>query len=301
VKAMTSVIIATHNVEGVIIECLTRLLAQGPTAELQIIVADSSTDATPLLVEKEFPFVELLHFPESLTLPELRGRGIARAKGHIIAILDAFSMVAPDWLEQLTRAHTMQSNPVIGGSVDLFEAEQQNLLVWAQFLNEYGMFMSPIEEGEIDILPGSNISYKREVLFDGNRPRYMPFWKTFVNSRVKQSGERLWQAPAIKVALLKPVGFVSFFLTRFAHGRCYAGMRCENAGLISRFLRIASTPILPFLLQYRWAKCYWRKKRHRGKFIITLPIQFILFVCWSLGECAGYLAGPGNCCRKLYY
>jgi glycosyltransferase involved in cell wall biosynthesis len=300
-KILTSVIIASHNAETVISTCLTRLEQQGDSSILQIIVADSSTDSTPELVEKLFPSVQLLRFNEPLPLPELRGHGIAQAKGCIIAILDPYSMVAPDWLEQLTRAHTQRKHPVIGGTVDLFEAEQCGLLVWAQYISEYGMFMSPLNAGEIEILPGSNISYKREALFDGERPRFGVFWKTFVNAELEQPGTGLWQAPDIKVALWKPVRFGSFFLTRFAHGRCYAGMRCANSGILLRFLRLLSTLIVPFLLQYRWGKRYWSKNSYRGKFILTLPLQFILFVCWSAGEFTGYLAGPGKCCGKLYY
>jgi len=296
-----SVIIATHNAETVIIECLTRLRRQGGPENMEIIVADSSEDETPQLIEKYFPDVLLLRFERETSLPELRGQGIARSEGNIIAILDPYSMVMPNWLVELSRVHKEQRHPVIGGYVDLIHPEQHGLLDWAQYINEYGMFLSPVEEGEIEILPGSNISYKRAVLFDGNKPRYEIFWKTFVNAGLKESGSVLWQSPAVGVELWKPVGFASFFLTRFAHGRCYAGTRCAGSGLTTRILRLISSPLLPFVLQYRWTRRYWSKKRYRIKFILTIPLQFLLFSYWSLGEFTGYMAGPGDCCRKLYY
>ena len=252
--AKTSVIIACNNAEAVITPCLTRLQQQSDHLELEIIVADGSADRTPLLVEKQFPTVTLLHFEKPMTLPELRGRGIALASGDIIAILDPYSMVAPDWLEQLVLAHSEQDHPVIGGSVELYQARDQGLLVWAQFINEYGMFMPPIEKGEIGILPGSNISYKRAVLFEGDSPRFTEFWKTFVNASIERSGRPLWQTPSIGVALWKPLEFGDFFLTRFTHGRCYAGMRCMESSRLTRLLRMLSTPFVPFVLQYRWSR-----------------------------------------------
>jgi glycosyltransferase involved in cell wall biosynthesis len=300
-QAMTSVIIASHNAETVIVECLKRLLRQGNSRELEIILADSSDDRTPELVETLFPSVQLLHFSEPYTLPELRGKGIAQAKGIIIAILDPFSMVADDWLQKLTEVHSKQPHQIIGGTVDLFEAQQHGALTWAQFIHEYGMFMTPASEGEIEILPGSNISYKRAALFEGDRPRFSVFWKTFANTDITKMGEALWLAPSVHVALWKPIGFTNYFLTRFSHGRCYAGMRCETSTFMTRFGRIVSAPIVPFVLQYRWGRRIWPKGRYRGIFLLTLPLQFSLFSCWAFGELAGYLAGPGNCCKKLYY
>jgi len=300
-NAAISVIIASNNAEAVIVECLQRLLQQGEHAKLEIIVADSSADATPQLVSTRFPQVRLLHFESPASLPVLRGHGIALSTGQIIAFLDPYSMVGPDWLKQLTRAHTEQDHPVIGGSVDLYQADHQGMLAWAQYFSEYGMFMPPVEEGTIGILPGSNIAYKRDILFDGDLPRYKDFWKTFVNAGIKQSGKQLWLTSSVSVASWKPIGFGGFLLTRFTHGRCYAGMRCAEFGLPTRFLRLLSTPLLPFLLQYRWSKKFWRKKCHRRKFLQTLPLQFILFSCWSLGEFTGYLTGPGKSCTKLYY
>jgi len=296
-----SVIIACNNAETVIIECLSRLVEQAEHKDLEIIVADGSNDTTADLVETQFPTVRLLRFEHATTLPELRGSAIALAKGQIIALLDPYSMVRPDWLQQVSKAHIEHAHAAIGGVVDLYRADDQGILVWAQYFNEYGMFMSPIEEGVIGILPGCNVSYKRELLFDGDKPRFNEFWKTFVHAGQEKTGGVLWQTPGIRVDLWKPIGFGSFLMTRFSHGRCYAAMRCADATRTERFLRLLTTPLVPFVLQYRWTRRIWAKHRYRARYILTLPIQFILFTCWSVGEFAGYLTGPGNSCRKLYY
>jgi len=300
-NATYSVIIACNNAETVIVECLSRLIRQGEHSNLEIIVADSSTDTTAQMVKTRFPTVKLLRFEHPSALPVLRGSAIALATGRIIALIDPYTMVGPDWLQQVITAHIEQKHSVVGGAVDLYHAGAQGILAWAQYFNEYGMFMSPVEEGVIEILPGCNVSYKRELLFDGDKPRFEEFWKTFVHAGLAESGGVLWQTPRIRVELWKPVGFVSFLVTRFSHGRCYAAMRCADASLSARFLRALTSPLIPFVLQYRWTRRIWPKRRYRAKYILSLPVQFLLFTCWSVGEFAGYLTGAGNSCRKLYY
>ncbi|MCC6500704.1 MAG: glycosyltransferase [Anaerolineales bacterium] len=296
-----SVVIATHNAEQVIETCLTALASQIDPRVDELIVADSSADATPQIVRRTMPAIQLIHFDEPLPISQLRGRGIAASHGEIIAILDPYSIVRSGWVDELLKAHRERPNPVIGGTVDLYEENRQSLLVWAQYINEYGMFMSPVPEGEIEILPGSNISYKRHLLFDGQTPRHSDFWKTFINHDAEASGSALWLKPSIHVDLWKPIPFFDFLYSRRDHGRCFAGMRSARTSKFERFLRAATAPLLPFVFLHRWGKRYWARQRRRREFLLTLPLQFLLFGHWALGEFIGYCFGPSRSCQKLFY
>jgi hypothetical protein len=296
-----SVVIAAHNVSGVIDACLLALAAQSATTPLEVIVADSSTDSTPEIIRERFPWVRLLHFDEPLAVPVLRGRGIAAARGAIIAILDPFSVAASDWALQLLGAHARHSHIVIGGSVDLYRAESASYATWSVYLNEYGLFMSPVVRGETWILAGSNLSYKRAALFDGSTPRYPVFWKTYVNWEIEGGGSPLWLEPDVRVELNKPVAFSDFLGTRYLHGRCFAGMRVERASTAVRVARAASTPAVPLLLLWRWTCGFWPKRRGRLRFAATMPAQLAFFSVWAWGEAWGYLRGSGTCCEQLYY
>ncbi len=296
-----SVVIATHNVKQVIGTCLTALAQQINPQLDEIIIADSSDDGTPGEVTATLPEGRLIHFDEPLTIPQLRGHGIAASMGEIIAILDPYSIINSGWVDELLKAHRERPNPVIGGTVDLYNENSQGLLAWAQYINEYGMFMSPAPEGEIEILPGSNISYKRHVLFDSKTPLYPEFWKTFINWKTETTGSALWLAPNIQVRLWKPIPFWDFLRTRIDHGRCFGAMRSEQASTIERFLRAATTPLLPFLFLQRWGRRFWDRRRRRREFLLTLPLQFLLFGYWALGEFAGYCFGSRQSCQKLFY
>lgn len=296
-----SVVIATHNASIVIDQCLAALQTQDSPNLHEVIVADSSTDGTDQIVRARFPAVKLLHFSEALTLPQLRARGIAVASGDVIAILDPYSIADRRWSEAVIAAHQVRSNLIIGGTVDLYAADRQRHLAWAQYINEYGMFMSPAPEGTASILPGSNISYKRAALVDNPSFQDGEFWKTFVNESVDAAGSALWLAPNVKVALKKPVPFWNYFRTRFDHGRCYAAMRVAHRSRAERWLRAACGPWLPFILLWRTGHRYWSKQHHREKLLWTLPLQLLLFANWALGEMIGYACGPGESCTKLFY
>ena len=296
-----SIVIAAHNADQVIATCLTALVEQMDPQLDEIIIADSSTDDTPNIIEAVYPATRLIHFDAPLTLPQLRGKAIAASQGEIIVILDPYSIVSSGWVDAVLHAHRERPNPVIGGAVDLYDENNQNFLAWAQYINEYGMFMSPAKEGVIEILPGSNISYKRNVLFDGDTPLYPEFWKTFINWETESAGSELWLSPTIQVRLWKPIPFADFLHSRLDHGRCFAGMRSLHITRVERLARAMSTPALPFLFLWRWGRRYWVKKRWRLKFLLTLPLQILLFGQWALGEFVGYCFGTNRSCEKLFY
>ena len=296
-----SVVIAAHDAEAVIETCLSALEPQCRVPQVEVIVADSSTDGTADIIRTRFPWVRLLHFDAPLALPHLRGRGISSSSGDLIAIIDPYSVAAPDWADRTCAAHAAAPNLVIGGAVGLFRPETQSFRAWTLYFSEYGLFLPPIQRGPTWIVPGSNVSYKRAALFDGPVPRYPVFWKTFVNWDIERAGSPLWLADDVVVELNKPIPFNDFLYTRYFHGRCFAGMRLEHAGPGTRIVRAASTIAVPLLLAVRWTRGFWPKRRHRLRFALTLPGQLALSVVWAWGEACGYLRGGGRSCEHLFY
>jgi glycosyltransferase involved in cell wall biosynthesis len=296
-----SVVIATHDASRVIETCLEALEAQRDTHRVEVIVADSSTDDTRARIAHRFPWVRVIPAGSRAGIPVLRGLGIAAARGAVVAILDPFSVVAPDWVEQVVGAHARQPHLVIGGAVGLHQPESRSLAAWTLYLNEYALFMPPVGRGETWIVPGSNVSYKREALFAGDRPRFPSFWKTFVNQDLGRAGFPMWLEPAVRVDLNKPVPFGRFLWSRYDHGRCFGSMRVERATTSARLFRALTTPAVPAVLLWRWAKGFWPKRSNRVRFVLTLPGQLALFAVWALGEAVGSVRGPGRSCDRLYF
>lgn len=294
-----SIVIASHEAAGVLPACLGALFDDPAIRRAEVILADSSAAGVPAFIARDFPDIRLIQADAPLTIPELRGRAIAAARAPVVAVIDPYSVVSRGWIDAVLRAHQECPHPAIGGSVDLHATRRRSIVAWALFINEYGMFMPPVRHGATWILPGSNVSYKRAALFDGDRPRYPVFWKTFVNESVHGGG--LLLDPRLAIALLKPIRFGEFLRSRIDHGRCYAGMRSARAGAIERLVRAATAPALPFVFLWRWGRVYVAKRRHLSMLLLTLPHQGLLFGAWALGEFLGYARGPGRSCRRLFY
>jgi glycosyltransferase involved in cell wall biosynthesis len=295
-----SVVIAACNAADVIEACLSALERQQSQA-VEVIVADASRDGTADVITDRFPWVRLLRGADGCSVPVLRGQAIKEARGDIIAVLDPYSVVAPDWVERVVSAHATTASLAIGGAVDLHAPKTRSLAGWALYFNEYGLFMPPIVNGETWIVPGSNVSYKRAALYEGEQPRHDVFWKTFVNQEIERSGSPLWLAADVRVSLNKPIPFGDFLRTRYHHGRCFAGMRAQDASWAMRATYAVATAGLPLLLLWRWTRGFWPKGRHRMRFIATLPMQLALFTMWAIGEASGALWGVGRSCDELSY
>jgi hypothetical protein len=77
---------------------------------------------------------------------------------------------------------------------------------------------------------------------------------------------------------------------RYVWGRSYATARGMPLGAAGRFVRVATSPLLPLVLMGRIAATAWTRRRRFRNFLRCAPLIALLTLCWSVGECAGYLA-----------
>lgn len=114
-----SVVIPTyHDWEGLEI-CLAALRAQTlPRDQFEIVVADNASSArAPELIPADIVYV---HAPDGYSYAA-RNRGIAEARGAILAFTDADCIPEPRWLEEGGRAFEQNRElGIVGGEVDIF-------------------------------------------------------------------------------------------------------------------------------------------------------------------------------------
>lgn len=295
-----SVIIAGNGPGTPIKRCLDSLLAQSDR-NVQVIVVFGGHPALAEEVAAHASRIESISRPRSTALHVLRAAALRQATGELVAILDPYSIPAKGWIAAVGETHRVHRNQAIGGPVDLDGAAKRGWLDWALYINEYGMFLPPMEEQGMELLPGCNVSYKRSALFEGDAPRSPELWKTFVNDRLVKLGETLLIEPKMIVALDKSIEFSEYLFRRFDHGRCYGAMSSAGLSLVGRSLRVAAAPLLPFVLLGRWSRRFWTRGRYRDKLIATLPLQLLMFGFWIAGETAGRVFGAGKSCSRLYY
>src|SRR5262249_42941303 len=77
---------------------------------------------------------------------------------------------------------------------------------------------------------------------------------------------------------------------RYVWGRSYAEARSAQLSTVRRLIHAATAPILPLVLMARIAITAWTRRRRFREFLRCAPLVALLTLCWSVGECAGYLA-----------
>jgi hypothetical protein len=297
-----SIVIGVCRDDGTLAQCLEALYAPALGAGAEIIVSGNPDDDAFARIRRRFGSVQFLRARAPGTIHQLRGLGIARCRGEIIAILDTYSIVDSGWVRAILEAHRERSNLAIGGVVELDEPASQSLAAWTMYIHEYANFIPPRRAGEADILAASNVSYKRAALFEATgQPKSTVFWKELVNREMKAAGNPLWLDPNIVVRLRKPIRLGDFLRTRFDNGRCFAGMRSADFAIAKRLVYAAGSSALPAVLLWRCYRAYSRSRRPLSRFLSTLPFQAALVTCWAAGEFQGYLCGPGGSCETLYY
>ena len=154
-----SVIIASYNSSSTIANCLRSLRRQTTDKPFEVIVIDSSNDATDQLVAQQFPEIRLLHFKERKYPGDARNAGVEAARADIVASIDADCVAREDWVEEVLRAH-QDPSLVIGGVIE--NANPGSYVGWAAYLCEFTQWMPGAPRRWLADIATANISYKRK-------------------------------------------------------------------------------------------------------------------------------------------
>ena len=122
-----SVIIVNWNGEAVLPHCLQALSKQTyPNYEL-IVVDNGSKDQSWVGLEKQWPGIKVIRFPENKGFAVANNEGVRQARGEWIALLNSDAFPEPDWLNILLEA--AKNNPDFNFfSSSLVQADRQELL-----------------------------------------------------------------------------------------------------------------------------------------------------------------------------
>jgi hypothetical protein len=288
-----SIVIASVQPGPVLLDCLSALERQR-RSDVEVLVVTGGADDIIERVRARFPWVGIIEAPTARSLPKLRGLGMAAATAPVVGVLDAWCLVNDGWIEDAIRIHRERPNLVAGGGVELAESERRSVSAWATYLFDYWEFVPPFPSGYVNVLPGNNITYKRDALADGDTLRTVGFWKAFTNARLKESGHHLWASRGLVVQLRRRLPLGRFLRSRYHHGRSYAGMRVDGASWRHRWKWALVAPGLPLLFLARQIRGLASKRGSRVWFVVCVPLLLGFHVSWAWGEFCGYLWGPGR-------
>ncbi len=218
----------------------------------------------------------------------LRAIGLRRARGRTVALLEDHCAPAESWCEAVLEAHK-EPAAAVGGAV---ENGVDKVLNWAVYYCDFGRYQNPVPTGEAEFLSDSNVSYKREALFSVEDQWRDAFHETSVNWELARRGAQLRLHRSMVVyQIRKGLRLGAALRERFVWGRSFAGTRVRGASIARRLILAALAWVLPLLLTWRIVANGCKRRRHRTKLLVALPMILVLQTVWAAGEFVGYVTG----------
>lgn len=281
--------------------CLDHLVRQTEGHEVEIIVPYDSIVRGIAELERDFPQVTFVNMgviktdgrsvspgKAHLLYDRRTARGLAVARGEIVALLEDYGAPDPDWCTQVLEAHRLPYG-VIGGAV---EQEADGILNWAVYFLDFGRYQLPLREGPVAYLSDVNVSYKRPVLESVRSLWEDKYNEVTVHWALARQGGVLWLRPQIVVRQNRGrLSLPSLIVERFSWGRLFACRRAQEVGFAARARYILFSPVIPLVLLGRIARRALGLPHRRAKFLRSFPILACLMLFWCLGEFVGYVTG----------
>jgi GT2 family glycosyltransferase len=286
---MISVVIPSYNSAHTISDCLYSLEGQTYSGDVEIIVVDSSADGNVETVATRYPDVQLIRLTPKTDPGTARNIGIGKAKGDLIAFIDADCVAASDWLARMAVAH--ESSYMAVGGIVKNSPGSANLVGCAGYLAEFRDFLPGVDRQEVMHIPTCNISYKSQVfseygLFDG---KFYPQEDLLFNHRLYQRGEKILLDPDIQVCHRHRTRLRDFLCHQRRIGKATSkvlrDMPLEGSFLAKRRLLAGCTA--PLITLVKFARTIRVFSTYEPGFIkerpMVLPIFVLGLVSWAIG------------------
>lgn len=283
-----AVVVASEHGLRYLVGCLESLERNAPDAE--VIVAAEMDDELRRELETRFPNVRLVSVDRPASIPELRAAGIFASTAPYVAVIEDPCRALEGWAGHLVAAHD-QGHEVVGGPIR--NSPQHRIRDWAAFFCEYSASMDPSPEGEVDELPGMNISYSRGAVAAMDDLLRAGHWESWLHPRLRDRGFRLWRASAARVDHAQEFGVHEFLLHCWRHSRAHAGARNAILGR-RRIVYAVGAPLILIVLYLRIARNVLSRRSNVRELALATPLILLYNATWAAGEATGYVFGAGR-------
>ena len=283
-----SVVIPSYQSAQTIAACLGALLGQDFAEPFEIIVVDSSTDRTAAIIQERFPQVVLIALSRQTLPGPARNLGVQRARGEIIAFLDADCIPARDWLAHIVAAHDA-GHAIVGGAV--LNGTPNSTVGWAGYIGEFREFLPQGEARRVAHIPTCNISYKASIFrrYGGFPEAHYPQEDLLFNWMLGRQGEHIRFDPAIRVTHTHRTQIAAYLAHQHRIGQVTAQVLrltdLPGAWLVRRsYLALVGLPLMVVLKFLRTLRVFleWRAAS-----VWRQPAAWLVFALglasWSVG------------------
>ena len=159
-----SIVIPAYVGARTIADCLESIERATRGRDREIIVVESSGDATAEIVRQRFPDVVLICSAERLSAGGARNRGAAIARGRLVFFTDQDCIVPADWIDRLERHLDDRAVGAAGGAVGIRNPSNLSgcAVYFLEFLRHFPSNAPPRRDN--NFLVGCNCAFRAEVI-----------------------------------------------------------------------------------------------------------------------------------------
>jgi GT2 family glycosyltransferase len=112
-----SIVIVSFNTQKVLRECLQSIERESVGLEIDVwIVDNNSSDGSPEMVEREFPYVQLIRSRTNLGFGAANNAALERVRGRYVVLLNSDAFLCPDSLRLAVQHMDQQPEVGLGGA-----------------------------------------------------------------------------------------------------------------------------------------------------------------------------------------
>jgi hypothetical protein len=166
----------------------------------------------------------------------------------------------------------------------------------------YGQYVLSSEGGETTSIPADNASFIRSKLLKfGDELELFFNTDVLLIRRLVAEGEKLYRAGNLAIQHSSETSFVSGWTSLFYWNQMYVCNLAvvEKWSRIRKFLRLLSTPLVPFVRTFKGLKQAVANSADLKIFLVDTPSLFSLHTGSAAGTAAGLLFGYQDSERKF--
>lgn len=281
-----SVVVASFSGETALARCLESLEAHAPSAEV-VVALNQSAQVVDRLAAR-FTQTRFVRCEEGLSVFRLRVRGLNRARGRKIALIEDHCTVGPGWLAAIEKG-LAAGHGAVGGPIDNGLVER--IYDWSLYLCEYSEYMPPLPEGPAAALLAANVSYNREALWACRATWQEAFYDNEVHDALRAAGYQIHLAAEACVASHLAMTLPQAMSHLFAGGRRFGGYRKSMSSPARRLFWACASPLVPLVWLGRiMRRVAARRPGRLPTLALGLPYAACMLLAWAAGEAVGYLS-----------
>ncbi len=295
-----SAIVITPDGYATIARLLGHLAAQTRASAIEIVLCCASRATIPDSCPEwsAFHSLRIIEIGPVGIIAEAKALGVRAASAPIVAFTEEHAFPEPRWAASLIERHR-EAHAVVGP--EMVNPNPESPMSWANFVVEYGPWISPAQPGPRPHVPGNNSSYKRErLLAYGDRLAAALDAETILHWELAAQGETLYLEPQAQTRHLNITRLDAFRRVHREYGRMFAAQRSRQWSLVRRLVYGCGSPLIPLVRLARvWPDI------QRGADLPRGDARFWFYVALALGDAAwgemqGYVAGPGQSREAIF-